>query len=165
MPRWRRLCCCGMCRPVSTRRRGMKLLAALKNAAQVCRRIVLRRRSLIQACFRAVRFIPEVICRSHTPLLPDLAGWVLMPGTPWTDRPCFLLHQKSDHSEIRHRQPTAAAASRLDKTALGRRVLAEERYEGETMARALLLPAKMPSPMWKFFLASDPDHGKRPGRC
>ncbi|EDU9840518.1 conjugative transfer relaxase/helicase TraI [Salmonella enterica subsp. enterica] len=56
-----------------------------------------------------------------------------------------LLHQKSDHeSDTGNR--LLATASRLDKTALGRRVLAENGLEGETMARFIAAGKKYPSP-------------------
>lgn len=56
-----------------------------------------------------------------------------------------LLHEKSDReSDIGNR--LLATASRLDKTALGRRVLAENGLEGETMARFIAAGKKYPSP-------------------
>ncbi|OKW63815.1 conjugal transfer protein TraI [Escherichia coli] len=56
-----------------------------------------------------------------------------------------LLHEKSDReSDTGNR--LLATASRLDKTALGRRVLAENGLEGETMARFIAAGKKSPSP-------------------
>lgn len=56
-----------------------------------------------------------------------------------------LLHEKSDReSDTCNR--LLATASRLDKTALGRRVLAENGLEGETMARFIAAGKKYPSP-------------------
>ena len=56
-----------------------------------------------------------------------------------------LLHEKSDReSGIGNR--LLATASRLDKTALGRRVLAENGLVGETMARFIAAGKKYPAP-------------------
>lgn len=56
-----------------------------------------------------------------------------------------LLHEKSDReSDTGNR--LLATALRLDKTALGRRVLAENGLEGETMARFIAAGKKYPSP-------------------
>ncbi|EFG2712415.1 TPA: conjugative transfer relaxase/helicase TraI [Escherichia coli O25b:H4-ST131] len=56
-----------------------------------------------------------------------------------------LLHEKSDReSDTGNR--LLATASRLDKTALGRRVLAENGLEGETMARFIAAGRKYPAP-------------------
>ncbi|EPV8860802.1 conjugative transfer relaxase/helicase TraI domain-containing protein, partial [Escherichia coli] len=56
-----------------------------------------------------------------------------------------LLHEKSDReSDTGNR--LLATASRLDETALGRRVLAENGLEGETMARFIAAGKKYPSP-------------------
>lgn len=56
-----------------------------------------------------------------------------------------LLHQESDrHSATGNRLLTTA--SRLDKTALGRRVLAENGLKGETMARFIAAGKKYPTP-------------------
>lgn len=56
-----------------------------------------------------------------------------------------LLHEKSDReSDTGNR--LLATASRLDKTALGRRVLAENGLEGETMARFIAAGKKYPAP-------------------
>lgn len=71
-----------------------------------------------------------------------------------------LLHQKSDHeSDTGNR--LLATASPLDKTALGRRVLAENGLEGETMARFIAAGRKYPTsyvalPAWTR-------HGKEAG--
>ncbi|EPF4576736.1 conjugative transfer relaxase/helicase TraI [Escherichia coli] len=71
-----------------------------------------------------------------------------------------LLHEKSDReSDTGNR--LLATASRLDKTALGRRVLAENGLEGETMARFIAAGKKYPAPyvalpMWNR-------HGKEAG--
>ncbi|EFM0752143.1 conjugative transfer relaxase/helicase TraI [Salmonella enterica subsp. enterica serovar Bredeney] len=71
-----------------------------------------------------------------------------------------LLHQKSDHeSDTGNR--LLATASRLDKTALGRRVLAENGLEGETMARFIAAGKKYPSP-W-VALPAWTRHGKAAG--
>ncbi|EHD0488073.1 AAA family ATPase, partial [Salmonella enterica subsp. enterica serovar Newport] len=65
----------------------------------------------------------------------DLAGWSADARHSNAGQTAHdLLHQKSDHeSDTGNR--LLATASRLDKTALGRRVLAENGLEGETMAR------------------------------
>lgn len=56
-----------------------------------------------------------------------------------------LLHEKSDReSDTGNR--LLATASRLDKMALGRRVLAENGLEGETMARFIAAGKKYPAP-------------------
>ncbi|MGT3244669.1 conjugative transfer relaxase/helicase TraI [Yersinia enterocolitica] len=56
-----------------------------------------------------------------------------------------LLHHESDRQvEVGHR--LLETASRLDKTALGRRVLAENGLTGETMARFIAAGSKYPSP-------------------
>ncbi|ENF3519611.1 conjugative transfer relaxase/helicase TraI [Escherichia coli] len=56
-----------------------------------------------------------------------------------------LLHEKSDReSDTGNR--LLATASRLDKTALGRRVLVENGLEGETMARFIAAGKKYPAP-------------------
>lgn len=56
-----------------------------------------------------------------------------------------LLHHESDRqAEIGHR--LLETASRLDKTALGRRVLSENGLTGETMARFIAAGRKYPSP-------------------
>ena len=56
-----------------------------------------------------------------------------------------LLHEKNDReSDTGNR--LLATASRLDKTALGRRVLAENGLEGETMARFIAAGKKYPAP-------------------
>ncbi|EDW1164381.1 conjugative relaxase [Salmonella enterica subsp. enterica] len=71
-----------------------------------------------------------------------------------------LLHQKSDHeSDTGNR--LLATASRLDKTALGRRVLAENGLEGETMARFIAAGKKYPSPY--VALPAWTRHGKEAG--
>ena len=71
-----------------------------------------------------------------------------------------LLHQKSDHeSDTGNR--LLATASRLDKTALGRRVLAENGLEGETMARFIAAGKKYPSPY--VALPAWTRHGKAAG--
>ncbi|EGX8917335.1 conjugative transfer relaxase/helicase TraI [Salmonella enterica subsp. enterica serovar Anatum] len=56
-----------------------------------------------------------------------------------------LLHEKSDR-ESDNGNRLLATASRLDKTALGRRVLAENGLEGETMARFIAAGKKYPAP-------------------
>ena len=71
-----------------------------------------------------------------------------------------LLHQKSDHeSDTGNR--LLATASRLDKTALGRRVLAENGLEGETMARFIAAGKKYPTPY--VALPAWTRHGKEAG--
>ncbi|ECM2711819.1 conjugative transfer relaxase/helicase TraI [Salmonella enterica subsp. enterica serovar Typhimurium] len=56
-----------------------------------------------------------------------------------------LLHEKSDR-ESNTGNRLLATASRLDKTALGRRVLAENGLVGETMARFIAAGKKYPAP-------------------
>lgn len=91
----------------------------------------------------------------------DLAGWSgdarhSNAGQTAHD----LLHQKSDHeSDTGNR--LLATASRLDKTALGRRVLAENGLEGETMARFIAAGKKYPSPY--VALPAWTRHGKAAG--
>ncbi|EMD1227787.1 conjugative transfer relaxase/helicase TraI [Salmonella enterica] len=71
-----------------------------------------------------------------------------------------LLHQKSDHeSDTGNR--LLATASPLDKTALGRRVLAENGLEGETMARFIAAGRKYPTPY--VALPAWTRHGKAAG--
>lgn len=71
-----------------------------------------------------------------------------------------LLHEKSDReSGIGNR--LLATASRLDKTALGRRVLAENGLEGETMARFIAAGKKYPTPYVAF--PAWTRHGKEAG--
>lgn len=71
-----------------------------------------------------------------------------------------LLHQKSDHeSDTGNR--LLATASPLDKTALGRRVLAENGLEGETMARFIAAGRKYPTPY--VALPAWTCHGKAAG--
>lgn len=76
----------------------------------------------------------------------DLAGWSAEARHSNAGQTAHdLLHQKSDHeSDIGNR--LLATASRLDKTALGRRVLAENGLEGETMARFIAADKKYPTP-------------------
>lgn len=71
-----------------------------------------------------------------------------------------LLHEKSDReSDTGNR--LLATASRLDKTALGRRVLAENGLEGETMARFIAAGKKYPTPYVALPVWSR--HGKEAG--
>ncbi|HDS8603795.1 TPA: conjugative transfer relaxase/helicase TraI [Escherichia coli] len=71
-----------------------------------------------------------------------------------------LLHEKSDReSDTGNR--LLATASRLDKTALGRRVLAENGLEGETMASFIAAGKKYPSPYVALPVWSR--HGKEAG--
>ncbi|ELH4676658.1 conjugative transfer relaxase/helicase TraI [Salmonella enterica] len=71
-----------------------------------------------------------------------------------------LLHEKSDReSDTGNR--LLATASRLDKTALGRRVLAENGLEGETMARFIAAGKKYPAPY--VALPAWTRHGKEAG--
>ncbi|HFH0499580.1 TPA: conjugative transfer relaxase/helicase TraI [Salmonella enterica subsp. enterica serovar Onderstepoort] len=71
-----------------------------------------------------------------------------------------LLHEKSDReSDTGNR--LLATALRLDKTALGRRVLAENGLEGETMARFIAAGKKYPSPY--VALPAWTRHGKAAG--
>lgn len=73
-----------------------------------------------------------------------------------------LLHEKSDReSDTGNR--LLATASRLDKTALGRRVLAENGLEGETMARFIAAGKSIRHRMWLFLCGTDTE--KKPGRC
>ncbi|MGM1085818.1 conjugative transfer relaxase/helicase TraI [Klebsiella aerogenes] len=76
----------------------------------------------------------------------DLAGWSAGAWHSNAGQTAHdLLHQKSDHeSDTGNR--LLATASRLDKTALGRRVLAENGLEGETMARFIAAGRKYPTP-------------------
>ncbi|ECS7981715.1 conjugative transfer relaxase/helicase TraI [Salmonella enterica subsp. enterica serovar Agona] len=76
----------------------------------------------------------------------DLAGWSVGARHSNAGQTAHdLLHQKSDHeSDTGNR--LLATASRLDKTALGRRVLAENGLEGETMARFIAAGRKYPTP-------------------
>lgn len=76
----------------------------------------------------------------------DLAGWIAGARHSNAGQTAHdLLHQKSDHeSDTGNR--LLATASRLDKTALGRRVLAENGLEGETMARFIAAGKKYPAP-------------------
>ncbi|HAZ3552497.1 TPA: conjugative transfer relaxase/helicase TraI [Escherichia coli] len=76
----------------------------------------------------------------------DLAGWSADARHSNAGQTAHdLLHQKSDHeSDTGNR--LLATASRLDKTALGRRVLAENGLEGETMARFIAAGKKYPAP-------------------
>ncbi|WP_320705105.1 conjugative transfer relaxase/helicase TraI [Enterobacter asburiae] len=76
----------------------------------------------------------------------DLAGWSAEARHSDAGQTAHdLLHQKSDHeSDTGNR--LLATASRLDKTALGRRVLAENGLEGETMARFIAAGKKYPTP-------------------
>ncbi|ASQ15755.1 conjugative transfer relaxase/helicase TraI [Enterobacter cloacae] len=76
----------------------------------------------------------------------DLAGWSAEARHSNAGQTAHdLLHQKSDHeSDTGNR--LLATASRLDKTALGRRVLAENGLEGETMACFIAAGKKYPTP-------------------
>ncbi|EAM2857219.1 conjugative transfer relaxase/helicase TraI [Salmonella enterica] len=91
----------------------------------------------------------------------DLAGWSAdarhsNAGQTAND----LLQQKSDHeSDTGNR--LLATASRLDKTALGRRVLAENGLGGETMARFIAAGWKYPTPY--VALPAWTRHGKEAG--
>lgn len=93
----------------------------------------------------------------------DLAGWSADARHSNAGQTAHdLLHQKSDHeSDTGNR--LLATASRLDKTALGRRVLAENGLEGETMARFIAAGKNTRHPMWPC--RPGPVTGKRPGRC
>ncbi|HEF0975476.1 TPA: conjugative relaxase [Escherichia coli] len=71
-----------------------------------------------------------------------------------------LLHQKSDR-EAATGSRLLATASRLDKTVLGRRVLAENGLEGETMARFIAAGRKYPTPC--MALPAWTRHGKEAG--
>ncbi|WP_174560979.1 MobF family relaxase [Escherichia coli] len=71
-----------------------------------------------------------------------------------------LLHEKSDReSDTGNR--LLATASRLDETALGRRVLVENGLEGETMARFIAAGKKYPTPYVALPVWSR--HGKEAG--
>lgn len=71
-----------------------------------------------------------------------------------------LLHQESDRDAATGNR-LLATASRLDKTALGRRVLAENGLEGETMARFIAAGRKYPAPY--VALPAWTRHGKEAG--
>ncbi|EBQ8410811.1 conjugative transfer relaxase/helicase TraI [Salmonella enterica] len=71
-----------------------------------------------------------------------------------------LLHQKSDHESDTGKR-LLATASPLDKTALGRRVLAENDLEGDTMARFIAAGKKYPTPY--VALPAWTRHGKEAG--
>lgn len=71
-----------------------------------------------------------------------------------------LLHQESDLDATTGNR-LLATASRLDKTALGRRVLAENGLEGETMARFIAAGKKYPTPY--VALPAWTRHGKEAG--
>ncbi|EJN4070457.1 conjugative transfer relaxase/helicase TraI [Salmonella enterica] len=91
----------------------------------------------------------------------DLAGWSADARHSNAGQTAHdLLHQKSDHeSDTGNR--LLATASRLDKTALGRRVLAENGLDGETMARFIAAGKKYPSPY--VALPAWTRHGKAAG--
>lgn len=91
----------------------------------------------------------------------DLAGWSADARHSNAGQTAHdLLHQKSDHeSDTGNR--LLATASRLDKTALGRRVLVENGLEGETMARFIAAGKKYPSPY--VALPAWTRHGKAAG--
>ncbi|ECD3902648.1 conjugative transfer relaxase/helicase TraI [Salmonella enterica subsp. enterica serovar Haga] len=91
----------------------------------------------------------------------DLAGWSADARHSNAGQTAHdLLHQKSDH-ESNTGNRLLATASRLDKTALGRRVLAENGLEGETMARFIAAGKKYPSPY--VALPAWTRHGKEAG--
>ncbi|EAZ5182809.1 conjugative transfer relaxase/helicase TraI [Salmonella enterica] len=71
-----------------------------------------------------------------------------------------LLRQESDRDAATGNR-LLATASRLDKTALGRRVLAENGLEGETMARFIAAGKKYPTPY--VALPAWTRHGKEAG--
>lgn len=71
-----------------------------------------------------------------------------------------LLHHESDRDTATGNR-LLATASRLDKTALGRRVLAESGLEGETMARFIAAGNKYPTPY--VALPAWTRHGKEAG--
>ncbi|MGG7955193.1 conjugative transfer relaxase/helicase TraI [Klebsiella aerogenes] len=91
----------------------------------------------------------------------DLAGWSADARHSNAGQTAHdLLLQKSDHeSDTGNR--LLATASRLDKTALGRRVLAENGLEGETMARFIAASRKYPTPY--IALPAWTRHGKEAG--
>lgn len=91
----------------------------------------------------------------------DLAGWSADARHSNAGQTAHdLLHQKSDReSETGNR--LLATASRLDKTSLGRRVLAENGLEGETMARFIAAGRKYPTPC--VALPAWTRHGKEAG--
>ncbi|EBS1326630.1 conjugative transfer relaxase/helicase TraI [Salmonella enterica subsp. enterica serovar Muenchen] len=91
----------------------------------------------------------------------DLAGWSADARHSNAGQTAHdLLHQKSDHeSDTGNR--LLATASRLDKTALGRRVLAENGLEGDTMARFIAAGRKYPTPY--VALPAWTRHGKEAG--
>lgn len=91
----------------------------------------------------------------------DLAGWSADARHSNAGQTAHdLLNQKSDHeSDTGNR--LLATASRLDKTALGRRVLAENGLGGETMARFIAAGRKYPTPY--VALPAWTRHGKEAG--
>lgn len=91
----------------------------------------------------------------------DLAGWSADARHSNAGQTAHdLLDQKSDHeSDTGNR--LLATASRLDKTALGRRVLAKNGLEGETMARFIAAGRKYPTPY--VALPAWTRHGKEAG--
>lgn len=91
----------------------------------------------------------------------DLAGWRADARHSNAGQTAHdLLHQKSDHeSDTGNR--LLATASRLDKTALGRQVLAENGLKGETMARFIAAGRKYPTPF--VALPAWTRHGKEAG--
>lgn len=85
--------------------------------------------------------------KEHVQIYTDnLAGWSADARHSKAGQTAHdLLHQKSDHeSDTGNR--LLATASRLDKTALGRRILSENGLEGETMARFIAAGKKYPTP-------------------
>lgn len=100
--------------------------------------------------------------KEHVQVYTDnLAGWQsLVQQSDGGKTAHDLLHQKSDHeSDTGNR--LLATASPLDKTALGRRVLAENGLEGDTMARFIAAGKKYPSPY--VALPAWTRHGKEAG--
>lgn len=91
----------------------------------------------------------------------DLAGWSADARHSNAGQTAHdLLQQKSDH-ESDNGNRLLATASRLDKTALGRRVLAENGLGGETMARFIAAGRKYPTPY--VALPAWTRHGKEAG--
>ncbi|EDM9064695.1 conjugal transfer protein TraI [Salmonella enterica subsp. enterica serovar Give] len=91
----------------------------------------------------------------------DLAGWSAEVRHSNAGQTAHdLLYQKSDHESYTGNR-LLATASRLDKTALGSRVLAENGLEGETMARFIAASKKYPSPY--VAMPAWTRHGKEAG--
>lgn len=100
--------------------------------------------------------------REHVQVYTDnLSDWSWRVSQPDVGKTAHdLLHQKSDR-EAATGSRLLATASRLDRTALGRRVLAENGLKGETMARFIAAGKKYPTPY--VALPAWTRHGKEAG--